>query len=166
MDCHYGEQPWLPRELESDGICYMAEIPPDTRIFLHFPKTEIPHRKGNRGRHPSKKKLVEGEAPPIQVCDFADSLDESRWTTISVRKTERGWLIADFAAIRVWHSVDNLPQREIWLVMRRPLGGGAIRFAFSNAQENTSLERLAMMTCRRYWVERALQDAKGEAGLD
>jgi SRSO17 transposase len=166
MDCHYGEQPWLLRELESDGITYMAEIPSDTRIFLTSPNTEIPKRKGNRGRHPSKRKLVEGEVPPIQVRHFADSLDDSEWTTLTVRKTERGWLIADFCAFRVWHSVDNLPQREVWLVMRRPIGGGDIRFAFSNASASASLQRLAMMKCRRYWVERALEDAKGEAGLD
>jgi SRSO17 transposase len=166
MDCHYGEQPWLLKELDSLGLCYMAEIPSDTRIFPTFPKTEIPQRKGHRGRHPTTEKLVEGEALPIPVRHFALSLDESQWTTLSVRKTERGWLIADFAAVRVWHSVDNLPKQEVWLVMRRPIGGGDIRFAFSNAEANTSLKRLAVMKCRRYWVERALEDAKGEAGLD
>jgi SRSO17 transposase len=166
MDCHYGEQPWLLKQLDSSGICYMAEIPSDTRIFPNLPKTEIPPRKGNRGRHPSKEKLKPGETAPIAVRHFADSLDDSQWTTLTVRKTERGWLIADFAAVRVWHSLENLPQQEVWLVMRRPIGGGDIRFAFSNAPENTSLQRLAMMKCRRYWVERALEDAKGEAGLD
>jgi len=166
MDCHYGEQPWLLKKLDSLGLCYMAEIPSNTRIFLTPPKTEIPHRKGHRGRHPTKEKLKQGEAPAIQVRHFADSLDQSQWTTLTVRKTERGWLIADFAAFRVWHSVDNLPQQEVWLVMRRPIGGGNVRFAFSNAEPDTSLQRLAMMKCRRYWVERALEDAKGEAGLD
>ena len=112
MDCHYGEQPWLLKKLDSLGLCYIAEIPSDTRIFLNLPKTEIPPRKGNRGRRPTKKKLKQGEALPIQVRHFADSLDPSQWTTLTVRKTERGWLMADFAAFRVWHSVDNLPQAE------------------------------------------------------
>jgi len=166
MDCHYGEQPWLLNQLNNDGICYMAEIPADTRIFPKCPKTEIPKRKGNRGRHPTKERLSEGEALPIEVRTFAEHLDASCFQTLSVRKAERGWLIADFAAVRVWHSVGNLPFAEVWLVMRRPLGGGSIRFAFSNAPRNTSLERLSMMKCRRYWVERAIEDAKGEAGLD
>jgi SRSO17 transposase len=166
MDCHYGEQPWLLKKLNDDGICYMAEIPADTRIFLVRPKTEIPKRKGNRGRHPTKERLAQGQPDPIEVRTFADNLDESSFRRLSVRKTERGWLVADFAAVRVWHSVDNLPQQEVWLVIRRPLGGGTISFAFSNAPKNTPLERLAMMKCRRYWVERALENAKGEAGLD
>ena len=54
MDCHYGEQPWLLKELNSKEICYLAEIPSDSRVFKELPKTEIPPRKGNRGRHPTK----------------------------------------------------------------------------------------------------------------
>ena len=167
MDCHYGEQPWLLKELTDGGICYMADVPCDTRIFANLPKTEVPTRRGNRGRYPTRERLVEGEPLPVEVRHFAQSLDDSCWTRLSVRETERGWLIADFAAVRVWHSVDNLPFQEVWLVLRRPVGeNGTIRFAFSNAPEDTSLARLARMQSRRYWVERALEDAKGEAGLD
>ena len=167
MDCHYGEQPWLLKTLTQEGICYMADIPCDTRIFPHCPQTEIPQRKGHRGRPPTQERLTEGETPPVEVRAFAKTLTESDWTRLSVRETERGWLIADFAAFRVWHSVDNLPFQEVWLVLRRSVGeNGTIRFAFSNAPQKTPLTRLAMMQCRRYWVERALEDAKGEAGLD
>jgi SRSO17 transposase len=167
MDCHYGEQPWLLKTLTDEGICYMADIPCDTRIFLSCPQTEIPKRNGERGRFPTHEQLVEGEPPPVDVRAFAKTMKESDWTRLTVRETERGWLIADFAAFRVWHSVDNLPFQEVWLVLRRPVGGnGTIRFAFSNAPFKTPLTRLAMMQCRRYWVERALEDAKGEAGLD
>ena len=167
MDSHYGEQPWLLKQLDNEGIFYMADIPCDTRIFTDKPKTEVPQRQGNRGRHPTKARLVADSPQPVEVRAFAQSMDESDWTRLEVRKTKRGWLIADFAAVRVWHSVDNLPFAEVWLVMRRPLGGNApIRYSFSNAESNTPLLRLVQMQCRRYWVERALEDAKGEAGLD
>lgn len=167
MDSHYGEQPWLLKKLSDEDICYMADVPCDTRIFISRTKTAVPQRKGNRGRHPTKEKLVQGQSLPVEVRHFAQSLDPSDWTQLSVRETERGWLIADFAAFRVWHAVDNLPFQEVWLVLRRPVGeNGTIRFSFSNAPNDTSLMRLATMQCRRYWVERALEDAKGEAGLD
>lgn len=167
MDCHYGEQPWLLKTLTSEEICYLADIPCNTRIFLDRPSTEIPDRKGNRGRLPTKEKLVEGETPPIDVRTFAQTLTALDWTRLEIRETERGWLIADFAAFRVWHSVDSLPFQQVWLVVRRPVGEqGSIRFAFSNAPSDTPLTRLAMMQCRRYWVERAIEDAKSEAGLD
>jgi hypothetical protein len=71
------------------------------------------------------------------------------------------------AAFRVWHAVDDLPVAQVWLVLRRPVGEkGAIRYAFSNAPPDIPLSQLARMQCRRYWVERAVEDAKGEAGLD
>ncbi len=40
------------------------------------------------------------------------------------------------------------------------------RTSFPNAQESTPTETLAEWQSRRCWVERALQDAKGLAGLD
>lgn len=166
MDCHYGEQPWLLKTLDSDGIVYMADIPADTRIFLDCPVTEIPPPTGKRGRPATKQRLIAGTPPPVEVRHFAPNLAESDWTTLEIRETERGWLIADFAACRVWHSVDNLPYQPVWLVFRRPVGGGTIRYTFSNAPAETPLHQLAQMQCRRYWVERALEDAKGEAALD
>jgi len=167
MDAHYGEQPWLLKALTDERICYMADIPSDTRIFTDCPHTEIPPRKGDRGRHPTQEKRVEGTSPPIEVRAFAQSLSETDWTRLSVRETERGWLIADFAAFRVWHAVNDLPFAQVWLVLRRPVGEKrAIRYAFSNGPKETPLHQLARMQCRRYWVERALEDAKGEAGLD
>lgn len=145
----------------------MADIPSDTRIFTTPPVTESPKRKGNRGRHPTKERLAEGYVSPIEVRKLAATLDDTQWTTFSVRETERGQLLAKVAAFRVWHSLDNLPFQEVWLVIRRPLGeNGVTRYSFSNAPPDTPLQHLAMMQGRRYWVERALEDANGEAGLD
>ena len=166
MDAFYGEQPWLLDRLNEEGIVYMADIPCTTRIFLSLPKTEIPPRQGDRGRHPTKERLGEGEPSPQAVRDFAQSLPSSAWTRLRIRDTERGELIAEFAARRVWHSVDNLPFQEVWLVMRGDLETSHLRFSFSNAAPDTSLERLARMQSRRYWVARALENAKGEARLD
>lgn len=167
FDAHYGQQPWLLKQLTDSDIMYIADVPCDTRIFTHLPQTQVPKRKGNRGRHPTKERLAPDQPLPAEVRVFAQSLTTSQWKRLSIRETERGWLIADFAAVRVCHCVDNLPFAPVWLVIRRPVGdNGALRFSFSNAPADTPLERLAMMQCRRYWVERALEDAKGEAGLD
>ena len=166
MDAHYGEQPWLLKRLTEEKILYMADLPCTPRIFLSLPKTEVPSRQGDRGRHPPRERLVEGEASPREVRAFAKILSPSDWTRLRVRETERGELIAEFAAVRVWHSGDNLPFQEVWLVMRREVETSKIRFSFSNAPPDTPLERLAQMQSRRDWVERALEDAKGEAKLD
>ena len=85
----------------------------------------------------------------------------------SIRDTQRGRLIVDFAAIRVRRSRNNVPiPGECWLLVRRELDGSDIKFSYSNAPATTPIEKLAEWQSRRYWVERALQDAKGLAGLD
>lgn len=62
---------------------------------------------------------------------------------------------------------NNQPDAEVWLIARRDLiAPNDITYAFCNASKETSLTRLAQMLCTRYWVERALQNAKSEAGLD
>lgn len=165
FDAHYGEQPWFLKKLNDESIMYMGDIPCTTHIFLERPRTEIPERKGSRGRHPIKEKLADGEVVPIEVREHAKSLKISDWFRLEVRETERGYLIADFHAVPVYHSVDNLPFQKVWLVIRQEVASKEIKFSFSNAPFDTPLEQLARMQSRRYWVERALQNAKGEAGL-
>ena len=67
MDSHYGQQQWLLAELENDGELYIADTPCETRAWLECPKTEIPERKGHRGRNPSKLRVGEGEESPMEA---------------------------------------------------------------------------------------------------
>ncbi|MCZ6677579.1 MAG: transposase, partial [Candidatus Poribacteria bacterium] len=77
MDCHYGEQPWLLKALSDEGIRYMADVPCDTRIFAERPETEVPKRKGNRGRYPTRERRVDGEPLPVEGRHFAQRLSDS-----------------------------------------------------------------------------------------
>ncbi len=169
FDAHYGEQPWFLKSLNQgvDGkpIIYIGDIPCTTRVFSKRPEIEIPERKGSQGRHPTKEKLVEGEIPPLEVREYAKRIKKSEWVRLKVRETERGCLFADFYAAPVYHSVNNLPFQKVWLVIRQEIASKEIKFSFSNSPFDTRIEQLARMQSRRYWVERALQNAKGEAGL-
>jgi SRSO17 transposase len=40
-----------------------------------------------------------------------------------------------------------------------------IKYSLCNASDDTSLDELAKMQSSRYWIERALQDAKGNCGM-
>ena len=170
FDAHYGEQPWFLKRLNEgvngEPVIYMGDIPCTTRIFLEQPKTEIPDRKGSRGRHPTKEKLVDSEMPPIEVREHVKRINKTEWSRLKVRETERGCLLADFYATPVYHAVDNLPFQKVWLIIRQEITSKEIKFSFSNAPFDTPLEQLVRIQSRRYWVERALQNAKGEAGLD
>jgi SRSO17 transposase len=164
MDTHYGQQAWLLAALEADNECYIADIPCDTRVWLKCPQTEIPKRKGNRGRLPTKRKLVAGQPAPVEVRHLAGSLEAGGWQRAYVRDTERGELWARL--LRVYPVRDELPGPETWLIIRADEQTGKRKYQFCNAAKETSFDRLAEMSHSRYWMERAIQDAKGEAGLD
>jgi SRSO17 transposase len=164
MDAHYGQQSWLLSRLEAENIEYMAEIPSDTRVYLEYPPVGIPARKGNRGRKPSKACVLDGK--PIEVRALLET-DKLAWTVLKVRDTARGELWIRFAALRVYRIEDELPLGQpVWLCIRQELDSDEVKFAFSNAPANSPSKILADNMCARYWVERAIEDAKGLAGLD
>lgn len=165
MDCHYGEQPWLLDKIDINNMIYIADVPRDTRVWLNCPKTEIPNRKGDCGRFPIKEKLIQGEPDPLMVYKIEESLKEFRWNRIFLRDTERKELWCEMACLRVYPVRDELPGEEVWLIIRRDEDKKRTKYQLSNAPLETSIERLGQMSCSRYWIERAFEDAKGIAGL-
>lgn len=162
MDSYYGQQEWLLAELEGQELLYIADIPCDTRVWLELPRTQIPARKGNRGPKPTKLKA---EIQPTSVRQIASDSDQSQWTRMYIRDTERGQLWSKLAFLRVYPVRDELPGPQTWLILRKDEGEKKLKYQFCNAPWDTPLERLAEMSHSRYWMERAIQDAKGEAGL-
>lgn len=162
MDAHYGQQPWLLTRLGREYLIYVADIPKDTRVYLTYPDIGVPPRKGPRGRHPSKPRVLQGEA--VEVRNLMKDVPLRR---LKVRQTQRGKLCIGFAALRVFRIEDDLPlPKPVWLLIRQELDASQTKFSFSNAPASIPLKTLADWQSRRYWVERALQDAKGLAGLD
>jgi len=165
MDCFYGQQPWLLENIDKEGITYIADIPFNTRVWLDLPKTEIPKKKGKRGRIPTRERIVNGEPEPIIVDKLANMLDSPESSRVFLRDTERKELWCQVLCLRVYPVQDELPGKETFLILRKNEGEKEIKYQFSNASEDTSIERLGQMSCSRYWIERAFQDAKGNAGM-
>ena len=107
--------------------------------------------------------MLEGHAWKVQQVATQPSLS---WHRLKVRDTQRGALWIRCAAVRVWRIEDKLPCADpVWLLIRQEVDGSETKFSFSNAPASTPVVTLAQWQSRRYWVERALQDAKGLAGL-
>ena len=119
-------------------------------------------RKGDIGRNPTKLKA---DTQPIEVRQIASQLEHNQWHRMYIRDTERGQLWSLLVFLRVYPVVDELPGRQTWLILRKDEGEQKLKYQYSNAPSDTPLERLAEMSHSRYWMERAIQDAKGEAGL-
>jgi SRSO17 transposase len=162
MDAHYGEQPWLLSQLEDEGLTYVADIPSNTRVYVEAPTVGVPPRQGPRGRTPSKPRVLDGEAVEVRHLVTEEALP---WQVLPVRDSQRGQLWIRCATVCVWRIEDGLPAQPVWLIIRQALDGSETKYSFSNA-ETDQPRRLAQWQARRYWVERALQDGKGLAGLD
>ena len=162
FDAHYGEQPWLLTRLEHEAIVYVADIPCDSLVYLDYPIIDIPPRQSKRGRAPSIPRVLKGKA--FEVRDLLPFLS---FHTLEVRDSQRGKLFIRFAALQVFRIEGALPRLEpVWLLIRQEIDRKETKFSFSNAPWDTPLLTLAKRQSRRYFVERALEDGKGLAGLD
>jgi SRSO17 transposase len=161
----YGGSMWLRDQMDGAGIVYMADIPCNTRVYLEKPVLGVPERKpGSRGPKPTRVQVLNG-VKPFPVNEIARRADTD-WRCLRVRSLERGELNDPFAVQRVWtlRKGKTKPVEE-WLVIRRETKNRH-NYSLSNAPADVSIERLAWLKCQRYFVERANQDAKSEAGWD
>jgi len=161
----YGRSTWLRDNLAEAEIIYMADVPRTTHVYLERPVLGVPETKpGHRGRKPTRLQVLNG-VEPVKVYQVARSTDTT-WTQVRVRPVERGELNDPFAVRRVWTLRDGQsePVEEL-LVIRRETNNRHT-YSLSNAPADSSIEYLAWLKCQRYFVERANQDAKSEAGWD
>lgn len=160
----YGRSKWFRDALSGAHIIYMGDVPRNTRVYLEKPVLGVPERKGNRGRKPTRLQVL-NKVKSFPVHQVARR-DDTTWRRMRVRPTERGELNDPFAARRIWTLREGKEEPvEEWLVIRRE-AENRYNYALSNAPADASLSDLAWLKCQRYFVERANQDAKSEAGWD
>lgn len=150
-DSVYGRSIKFRESIDADGITYMLDIPCDTLVWL-------PEWIDSSTGKPIR--------PPRRVDKVKDELDPSQVKRVFIRDTYRGELWTNVSVLRVHPVKDNKPMGEEWLVIRDDDNeGNKTRYQFSNASSNTTLKKLVNMSARRYWIERAIEDAKGEVGM-
>lgn len=161
----YGRSTWFRDQLAVAKIIYMADVPRTTQVYLEKPVLGIPAPKpGRRGPKPTCLRVLNG-VKPFKVYQVARHADTA-WERIHVRPIERGKLNDPFAVQRVWTLREGEPEPvEEWLVIRHE-AKNRYNYSLSNAPADASVEYLAWLKCQRYFVERANQDAKSEAGWD
>ena len=159
----YGRADWFRGAMDRASIIYMADVPRTTEVYVECPTFGVPETPADHQGRPYTKACVLSPEKPLPVFQVAQRPD-TQWQRIRVRPCERGILVAEFAARRVWTLRDGKPSAE-WLVVRRASDGDC-RYALSNAHAETPLEELAWMQTQRYFVERSIQDAKSEMGWD
>ena len=160
MDAHYGGQPWLLECFEDMGITWFADVSKEALVYEKMPNVEI-EQSGSE-----KFRVIVAKDFSCSVQELLDR-DAIKFQKRKIRDVQRGLLIVQFAALRVFiNSKDKPIPRECWLLVRKELDGSCTKFTLSNSPKETEIGILAERQSRRYWVERALEDGKGLVGLD
>ncbi len=146
-------------------VSYFAEVPKDTNLWLQRPQTAVPARKSNRGRKPTKLKLVEGEPVAQSVATIAANLPTAKWSRHTVKEGSKGPIIADFACLRAVAVRDKLPGPDVWLILRRNIVDGELKFFLSNAPLDISLATFVWLSGMRWPVETCFEHNKQEIGM-
>jgi SRSO17 transposase len=133
----------------------------DTRVFVEKPKVGILPYKG-RGRKPSKIQLLPGEPKPVQVKELVGRM---KFKPVVFSEGSKGPVTAKAAMMRVYRSLDGLPDGEsLWLFARRD-GNGKTKFALSNAPEDISLGELCEASIMRWPIEQCFREGKDQVGM-
>jgi SRSO17 transposase len=165
-DCLYGNSPDFLDAVDAcvGGTTFMA-IPADTRCWLQRPQTtERPYRYKGEAR---AKRVVVAPAPDAcTVAALAARLPASAWYRRQVAAGTKGPRLYAFARQRVPLCKDRLPERTVWLVIKRREGAEASYSSYiSNAPASTPLPTFVWLSGLRWAIEQCFEEGKTALGM-
>jgi SRSO17 transposase len=166
-DCLYGNSPTFLDAIDACvGITALVAIPSETRCWLQRPQTEE-KRYRYKGEARAKRMVVTPDSPPSMVATVAASLPASSWYRRQGSDGTKGPIEYEFARQRVTLCKDGLPERTVWLVLKRTLGAEpSYAYAISNAPASTPLRTFVWLSGLRWAVEQCFEESKTELGMD
>jgi SRSO17 transposase len=165
-DEHYGMIPAFLDGVAATGKWYFAEVPASTKVWEGQPRLEPPGQRplGRPRKHP---RVAAGAPKAAEVRQIAARLPPRAWRRYTIKEGSKGPIEADFAFVRVTRARRARPGLCGWLVLRRSLEErSTIKFFLSNAPATCPHAALVRVSGLRWPVETALEEAKGELGMD
>jgi SRSO17 transposase len=105
--------------------------------------------------------------PPSSVAALAAGRPASRWYRRTVSEGTKGPLVYEFARQRITLCKDGLPERTVWLVLKRSMGPEPTStYYISNAPGSTPLRTFVWLSGLRWAVEQCFEEGKTELGMD
>ena len=165
-DCLYGNSPdFLDAVDACVGVTTFVAIPADTRCWLQRPRT-ADKTYTYKGDVRSKRVGVAPNTAPRSVAAVAASLPASSWYQRTVSEGTKGPIVYAFARQRVTLCKDGLPERTVWLVIKRTMGvEPTYSYSISNAPASTPLRTFVWLSGLRWAVEQCFEEGKTELGM-
>ena len=165
-DCLYGNSPTFLDAVDACvGVTTFVAIPSETRCWLLRPRTED-KTYTYKGDVRSKRVVLTPNNAPNSVAMLAASLPASSWYQRTVSEGTKGPLAYAFARQRVTLCKEGLPERTVWLVIKRTMGAEpAYAYYISNAPASTPLRTFVWLSGLRWAVEQCFEESKTELGM-
>ena len=165
-DCLYGNSPTFLDAVDACvGRTALVAVPSETRCWLQRPQTEAKSYT-YKGEARAKRVVVAPDSAPSTVAAVAASLPPHAGIAGRSGRNQG----ADRVCVcpsRVTLCKEGLPDRTVWLVIKRTLGTEpSYAFAISNAPASTPLSTLVCLSGLRWAVEQCFEESKTELGMD
>ena len=166
-DCLYGNSPTFLDAIDACvGITAFVAIPSETRCWLQRPRT-ADKRYRDKGEARAKRVVVAPDSAPSMVATVAASLPASSWYRRKVSEGTKGPIVYEVARQRVTLCKEGLPDRTVWLVLKRTVGAEpSYAYAISHAPASTPLSTFVWLSGLRWAVEQCFEEGKTELGMD
>jgi hypothetical protein len=147
------------------GVTTFVAIPSETRCWLQRPCTEDTSYT-YKGEVRSKRVVVAATPAPGSVAAVAANLPASSWYQRTVSEGTKGPRGYAFARQRVTLCKEGLPDRTVWLVIKRTLGVDPTdSYSISNAPVSTPLRTFVWLRGVRWAVEQCFEEGKTALGM-
>ena len=159
----YGNDPAFLRALDADGETFVADVHSSQRIWSEDPRPAAPGPRAAKSR--AGRATAVGAS--VKVSDWIARAPAGKWTAFKRREGINGPLRGEFLHERifVWDGKETDAQHWHLIAWRPAESPGEIKYVMSNARGDIASLDLARMSASRFWIERALQDAKGAVGM-
>jgi len=166
-DSIYGTSPEFIQAAEAlPDKTYFVSIPKDTNCWLKRPMTITKSYKWG-GKTRSKTVLVDPDSKPLSVEELGKNINDYFWYRRKVSEGTKGPIVYEYTRRRIILSTDGLPQKTVWLLIRRTLSDDPeYSYFISNASSSTRLKTLVWLSGLRWAIEQCFEEAKTELGMD
>ncbi len=166
-DSIYGENPDFINAVESMADkTYFVSVGCNTPCWLRQPLI-IDKKNKYRGKIKTKKILATDEKKPISVKKVAENINDYFWYRRTVSEGTKGPITYEFTKRRIVLSNKGLPQKTVWLIIKRTLSDKhEYSFFISNAPLSTRLKTFVWLSGMRWPIEQCFEETKSELGMD
>jgi len=166
-DSIYGVSPEFIKAVEAlPGITYFVSVTKSTQCWLKRPMTIAKqYRWGGETR--TKTALSDTASKPMSVEELGKNINDYFWYRREVSEGTKGPIVYEFTRRRIIVSAAGLPQRIVWLLIRRTIGNDPqYSYFISNASTSTRLKVLVWLSGLRWAIEQCFEETKTDLGMD